>query len=119
MIIGMHAVIFSKKPEVDRAFFKKILKMPSVDTGDGWLIFGLPPAELAVHPSDRISVHELYLICDNIKAFVSKMEKQNIKCTMIQDRSWGLLTTLRLPGGGKLGVYEARHKRPNPKKPTT
>ena len=78
----------------------------------GWLIFGLPPAELAVHPSDKNDVQELYLLCDNIESFVQEMAQWNISCSPLQNQSWGLLTKITPPGGGKLGVYQSRHARP-------
>lgn len=112
MITGAHAIIFSADPEADRAFFRDSLKLPNVDVGEGWLVFALPPAELAVHPFERNDVHELYLICDDVATFVSEMGRRGVICSPVQEESWGLLTKLTLPGGGKLGVYEARHERP-------
>lgn len=112
MINGAHSVIYSKDADADREFFRDILNLPHVDDGDGWLIFGLPPAEAAFHPSDKNDVHELHLICDNVEEFVSEMKKRNISCEPVQDRGWGLITYVALPGGGKLGVYQARHARP-------
>ena len=116
MINGAHTVIYSKDPEADRAFLRDVLGLPNVDAGDGWLIFGLPPAEVALHPSDRNSVHELYLMCDDVEALVTDMKKRNIACGPVQNPGWGRLTELTLPGGGKLGVYEPRHARPEPMK---
>jgi hypothetical protein len=112
MIIGVHSIIYSIDPNADRAFLRDVLKLTSVDAGQGWLIFGLPPAEVAVHPSDRNDIHEFYLTCDDIEAFMMEMTKHNVSCSPIRDRGWGLLTHLILPGGGKLGVYEPRHERP-------
>jgi hypothetical protein len=112
MIIGAHSIIYSKNPDADRAFLGDVLKLTNVDVGDGWLIFGLPPAEVAVHPSDKNDVHEFYLMVDDINAFISEMKENNITCGPVQDEGWGLLTQLTLPGGGKLGVYEPRHARP-------
>jgi hypothetical protein len=112
MINGAHVVIQSKKPDADRAFFQKILGLDHVDVGGGWLIFGLPPSEVAVHPSDKNSAHELYLMCEDVAAFVKAMGAKKIACSAINDEGWGLVTTLKLPGGGKLGVYEPRHARP-------
>jgi len=112
MITGAHTLIFSADPDADRRFFRDVLGLPDVDVGDGWLIFGLPPAEVAVHPSDENSVHELYLICDDIGALIADMAHSGIACTPIEDHPWGLLTRLSLPGGGKLGVYQPRHARP-------
>lgn len=111
-IIGAHAIIYSRKPEADRAFLRDVLRLPHVDAGEGWLIFGLPPAELAIHPSSKNNVHELYLMCRDLGAFAAQMEKNGIRCSPIQRLSWGKLTKLRLPGGGKLGVYQPLHVRP-------
>ena len=112
MIIGAHSVIYSKNPEADRAFLRDVLKLTHVDVGGGWLVFGLPPAEVAVHPSDRNDVHEFYLMCDDIGLLKDEMLKQGIASSAVQDEGWGLLTWLRLPGGGKLGIYQPRHQRP-------
>ncbi len=114
MIVGAHAILYSRKPEADRAFLKDVLKFPNVDVGGGWLIFGLPPAEVAVHPSEKNDVHEFYLMCDDVQAFVAEMDRKAISCSEVQSMGWGLLTHVRLPGGGKLGVYQARHARPRP-----
>lgn len=116
MITGAHSIIYSTNAEADRAFFRDVLKLTNVDVGDGWLIFGLPPAEVAVHPSDEDNVHEFYLMCDNVEAFAAEMEKKKITCGPVNDMGWGLLTQLTLPGGGKLGVYQPRHARPQPMK---
>ena len=112
MITGAHSIIYSKNPDVDRAFFRDVLKLTNVDAGGGWLIFGLPPAEVAVHPSDKNDVHELYLICDDVAALVEEMTKRNVVCEPVQNQGWGLLTSITLPGGGKLGIYQPRHARP-------
>jgi len=112
VIIGAHSIIYSTDPDADRAFLRDVLQLPSVDVGGGWLIFGLPPAEVAVHPSDRNDVHELYLMCDDIDAFVTAMQKRGIPCGPVRNQGWGLLTQVTLPGGGKLGVYQPRHARP-------
>ena len=116
MISGAHSIIYSTNAEADRAFFRDVLQLTNVDVGDGWLIFGLPPAEVAVHPSDEDNVHEFYLICDDVEAFIAEMEKENITCGPVNDMGWGLLTQLTLPGGGKLGIYQPRHARPAPLK---
>ncbi len=112
MINGAHVIIYTTDVEADRAFFRDVLKLPNVDVGEGWLIFGLPPAEVALHPSSADTDHELYLMCDDVEAFTAEMEQQNIKTTPVDDQGWGLLTHLTLPGGGKLGVYQPRHERP-------
>ena len=114
MITGVHTIIYSKNAEADKAFFQDILKLTNVDVGQGWLIFGLPPSELAVHPSTDSEHHELYLMCDNINTFVQQMNEHKVACSEIQDQGWGLLTALTLPGGGKIGVYQPRHLRPEP-----
>jgi hypothetical protein len=112
MINGAHLIVYSKDSAADRAFFQDVLGLEHVDVGDGWLIFGLPPSEVAVHPSKKNGVHELYLMCEDVNAFVKAMKQQKIACDAVQDQGWGLLTSITLPGGGKLGVYEPRHERP-------
>ncbi len=117
MISGAHSIIYSTNAEADRAFLRDVLHLSGVDAGDGWLIFGLPPSELAVHPAGENDVHEFYLITDDVNAFVAALETRGTPCSVIQDRGWGLLTHLTLPGGGKLGVYEPRHARPTASAP--
>jgi hypothetical protein len=112
MITGAHSIIYSTDSEADRAFFRDVLNLPNVDVGGGWLIFGLPPAEVAVHPGEENDVHEFHLICDDVDVFVAEMKKRKVGCEPVQDEGWGRLTQLTLPGGGKLGVYEPRHARP-------
>jgi hypothetical protein len=119
MTTGIHLIIYSKDAEADKVFFRDILKLSSVDVGHGWLIFGLPPSELAVHPSSENDHHEIYLMCDDIKTFVEQMSKKKVACSEIQDQDWGQLAQLTLPGGGKLGVYQPRHARPKPMKVKT
>lgn len=112
MINGAHIVIYSTDPEADRAFLRDTLKLPNVDVGGGWLIFGLPPAEAAFHPSEKNDVHEVFLMCEDIEAFIGEMQQQGVTTTAVQEQRWGRLTQITLPGGGKLGVYEPRHARP-------
>ncbi len=112
MITGIHTIIYSKNAEADKAFFRDVLKLTNVDVGHGWLIFELPPSELAVHPSDDAEHHEIYLMCDDINMFVQQMKEHKIICSEIQEQRWGLLVELTLPGGGKLGVYQPKHARP-------
>lgn len=119
MITGAHAIIYSTNADADRAFLRDVLRFTHVDVGDGWLIFGLPPAEVAVHPSGENDTHELYLMCDDVAALVSEMSGHGIVCTMVENLGWGLRTQLRLPGGGRLGIYEPRHARPPQMKATT
>ena len=112
MLIGAHSIIYSTNPDADRAFLRDVLRLPNVDVGEGWLVFGLPPAEVAVHPSDTNDRHEFYLLCDDVVAFVAEMKTHNIACGPLQNQGWGVLTQLTLPGGGKLGIYQPRHARP-------
>ena len=114
MIIGAHSVIYSIDPEADRAFLRDVLKLTRVDVGDGWLIFGLPPAEVAVHPSEENDIHEFYLMTDDAAGFIAEMKRRNIGCSEAQDLGWGVLLQITLPGGGTIGVYEPRHARPEP-----
>lgn len=112
MINGAHVIIQSRQPEADRAFFRDVLGLSHVDVGGGWLIFGLPPSEVAVHPGKRDSVHEFYLMCEDVKGLVKTLTARGIACGGIEDQGWGLLTSITLPGGGSLGAYEPRHARP-------
>lgn len=112
MISGAHTIIYSSDAEADRAFFRDVLKFQHVDAGDGWLIFKLPPAELACHPAQNSGMHEFYLICDNIADFVAAMATAAVSCSAVQEEPWGRLVHITLPGGGKLGVYQALHASP-------
>jgi hypothetical protein len=112
MLIGAHCILSSTRPEQDRAFLREIFELPDVDLGHGWSIFALPPAEIAVHPSEKNDVHELYLMCDDIAAFVAEMRSRSVACTAVEELRWGRLVRITLPGGGKLGVYEPLHARP-------
>src|SRR5262245_60745420 len=112
MINGAHAIVYSTNPEADRAFFRDVLGLPNVDVGEGWLIFGLPPAEVAVHPSRKNDLHEFYLMCRDVDAFIAAMRKRGLKCAKATNQGWGIMTQVTLPGGGRLGVYQPRHARP-------
>jgi hypothetical protein len=112
MIHGAHVIIYSKDAEADRAFFRDTLKYRHADAGHGWLIFALPPAEVAVHPGESNDKHELYLMCDDINGFIAEMAKKNVSCGPVSQERWGVLTSVTLPGGGNLGVYEPRHASP-------
>ena len=114
MIVGAHSIIYSKSPEADRAFLRDVLKLSHVDVGGGWLIFGLPPSEVAVHPSKKNDIHEFYLMCKDVGVFAAAMQKHGLDCSPVQNLGWGLLTKVTLPGGGVLGVYEPCHARPKP-----
>ena len=112
MIVGAHSIIYSADPVADRAFFRDVLHLPHVSAGDGWLIFSLPPSEVAVHPADQSGGQEFFLLCDDMEAFFPEMARHEIHCTPVQSQAWGLLTQITLPGGGLLGVYQPRHARP-------
>jgi len=110
MITGVHAILYGKQPEQVRAFFRDVLEYPAVDAGHGWLIFALPPAEIAAHPADNEEFHELYLMCDDVAATVENLTGKGVKFVMpIADRGWGLVTRFELPGGGEMGLYQPRH----------
>jgi catechol 2,3-dioxygenase-like lactoylglutathione lyase family enzyme len=109
MISGAHVIIYSRDADADRAFFRDVLEYPHVDAGGGWLIFKLPPGEVAVHPAEGIPSHELYLMCDDVNATVESLAAKGVRCGPVSDRGWGLLTSIQLPGGGELGLYEPRH----------
>jgi catechol 2,3-dioxygenase-like lactoylglutathione lyase family enzyme len=109
MISGAHVIVYSKNVEADRAFFRDVLGFKSVDAGHGWLIFALPPAEAAFHPAEESSVHELYLMCDDLKAEMASLAKQNVKCSKVQEARWGSITKMQLPGGGQVGLYQPKH----------
>jgi catechol 2,3-dioxygenase-like lactoylglutathione lyase family enzyme len=108
MITGAHVIVYSRDADADRAFFRDVLEYPHVDAGGGWLIFKLPPGEAAVHPADAPS-YELYLMCDDVNTTVEQLTAKGVSCGPVSDQGWGLLTSIRLPGGGDLGLYEPRH----------
>jgi catechol 2,3-dioxygenase-like lactoylglutathione lyase family enzyme len=110
MINGAHVIIYSRDAEADRVFFRDTLGCHYVDAGHGWLIFRLPPAELALHPADGEQAHELFLMCDDVAATVAELAAKGVEFTIpITEERWGLRTALRLPGGGELGLYEPSH----------
>ncbi len=112
MITGAHTILYSTNPEADRAFFRDVLKFPYVDVGHGWLIFALPPSEIAIHPSDKNNYHEFYLMCDDVEALLADMKGKGVECDSLQRERWGILTKVALPGGGKVGIYQPLHPRP-------
>ena len=120
MIYGAHVLLYSKDPEADRMFFSNVLKLRSVDVGGGWLIFALPPAELAVHPGEFRQEHAghsllgavLYLMCDNLQETIQSLQEQKVICTEIEQEPWGIRTTIRLPSGSELGLYQPAHASP-------
>jgi len=109
MIFGAHVIVYSKDAMADRAFFRDVLGLASVDAGHGWLIFALPPAEVAVHPAEENTRHELYFMCDDLPAEISALEKKGIRCSDVQEARWGSITKIRLPGGGEVGLYQPKH----------
>ena len=114
MINGVHAIVFSEDTERTRAFFRDTLGLGSIDAGGGWLIFALPPAELAAHPTDDHPRHELFLMCDDIRATVAELKARGIEFTAkIAEERWGLTMTFELPGAGPMSLYEPRHSRPS------
>jgi catechol 2,3-dioxygenase-like lactoylglutathione lyase family enzyme len=113
VITGMHAIVFSPDAEKVRAFFGDVLGLSSVDAGGGWLIFALPPAELAVHPADGDGHHELYLMCDDIHATLAELRGKGVEVARdVSDQGWGLLAAIRLPDGGEFPIYQPRHASP-------
>ena len=112
MINGAHIIIYSKNADADKTFFRDVLNWPHVDVGHGWLIFKLPPAELAVHPSDANDLHEVYLMCDDLDAEMTALAAAGVVCDEPLAQGWGRMTRLTLPGGGKVGLYQPRHERP-------
>jgi catechol 2,3-dioxygenase-like lactoylglutathione lyase family enzyme len=110
MITGIHALLYSRDADATRAFFRDILGFPSVDAGQGWLVFALPPAELGIHPAEADAEPELYLMCDNVERTVTELRAKGVEITRpVTDEGWGKVTALRLPGGIELGLYEPRH----------
>lgn len=112
MINGAHVIIYSKNAEADRAFLRDVLQFSYVDVHGGWLIFKLPPAEAAVHPSDENDLHELYLMTDDLDVEIRALQKAGVTFEAIAQQSWGRSTRIKLPGGGTLGLYQPRHQRP-------
>ena len=120
MIMGAHILLISENAEADRAFFRDVLGYHNVDAGRGWLIFKLPPAELAVHPAgeekpQRHTEHAmlgavLYLLCDDLQATIKMLQAKNVSCTEIGEERWGVRTTIRLPSGGEIGLYQPKHQ---------
>jgi catechol 2,3-dioxygenase-like lactoylglutathione lyase family enzyme len=108
MISGAHIVVYSKHAEADRAFFRDVLGFKSVDAGHGWLIFALPPAEAAFHPSEE-QKHELYFMCDDLKAEMASLARKGVECSKIEVARWGSITKMRLPSGGDVGLYQPKH----------
>jgi hypothetical protein len=119
VITGSHLLLYSKNPEADRAFFREVLEFPAVDAGGGWLIFALPPAEVGIHPDsgDFVQAHAgsqllgavLYLMCDDLHSVIRSLESKNVSCTPAAEEEWGIRTSIRLPSGGEIGLYQPSH----------
>jgi catechol 2,3-dioxygenase-like lactoylglutathione lyase family enzyme len=113
MISGVHAIIFSREADAVRAFLRDVLEFPSVDAGEGWPVFALPPAELAAHPADDAGHHELYLMCDDIEAAIMQLEGKGVEISQpISEERWGRLTAIRMPDGSELRLYQPTHPTP-------
>jgi hypothetical protein len=119
MINGAHVLLYSTNPDADRGFFRDVLKYPNVDAGGGWLIFALPPAELAVHPADEKTLQRhaghrmlgavLYLMCKDLKATIRSLKSKKVSCTEVEKEQWGIRTTIKRPSGGEIGLYQPTH----------
>jgi hypothetical protein len=112
MIHAAHVILYSRDPQADRDFLRDVLRTPSADAGGGWMIYALPPAEIAVHPGEENGKHELYLMCEDIHAFVTEMTNRGVPHSPVEEQRWGSLTHITLPGGGQLGVYQPKHASP-------
>ena len=120
MILGAHVLLYTTNPDADRAFFRDVLEFQGIDIGGGWLIFKLPPSELALHPGDgqfaqRHADHVMpgalvYLMCDDLQATIASLAKKNVQCTDVETEEWGIRTTIRMPSGGEIGLYQPTHK---------
>ena len=110
LISGAHVLTYSRDADADRAFFKNVLGLDSVDSGGGWLIFALPPAEVAIHPTEDADHHELYLLCEDIEATAQELERRGVQLKRPFDEArWGRVTEITLPGGGRIGLYQPKH----------
>ncbi|HEY2781103.1 MAG TPA: VOC family protein [Steroidobacteraceae bacterium] len=109
MIFGAHVVLYSKDAEADRAFFRDVLGLKSVDAGHGWLIFALPPAEAAFHPSEENGLHELFFVCDDLAAEMASLAQKQVSFSEVQEARWGSIVRMKLPGGSDIGLYQPKH----------
>jgi catechol 2,3-dioxygenase-like lactoylglutathione lyase family enzyme len=109
MIFGAHVILYSKNAEADRGFLRDVLGLAHVDAGHGWLIFALPPGEVAVHPAEENGRHELYLMCDDLAAEIAALGAKGVPCSEVHQERWGSITRIPLPGGGQVGLYEPKH----------
>ena len=109
MFTGSHVVVFTQDAEADRAFFRDVLEMPAVNAGGGWLVFALPPSEVAFHPAAENDRHSLFLMCEDLAATIMELERRGARCEEPTEESWGMRTSIHLPGGGRLGLYQPKH----------
>ena len=109
MIFGAHVIVYSKDAAADRSFFRDALGFAAVDAGHDWLIFALPPAEVAVHPDEENGRHELYFMCDDLRAEIAALGEKGVQCSDVQEARWGSITRIQLPGGGEVGLYQPKH----------
>jgi hypothetical protein len=109
MISGAHIIVYSKNAEADRAFLRVVLGLKSVDAGHGWLIFALPPAEAAFHPSDGDGASQLYFMCDDLKVEIDSLARKGVACSKVHEERWGSITKIPLPSGGDIGLYQPKH----------
>jgi catechol 2,3-dioxygenase-like lactoylglutathione lyase family enzyme len=109
VIFGAHVIVYSNDAEADRRFFQEVLGFSSVDAGHGWLIFALPPAELAVHPGEGDASRELYFMCDDLEVEMGRLRSKGVDCSEVEEARWGSVTKVRLPGGGDVGLYQPKH----------
>ncbi len=112
MIFGAHVIVYSNDAPADRDFFSDVLGFPSVDAGHDWLIFALPPAELAVHPAEGAVGHELFFMCDDLNAQIAALAEKNVRCSEVEVARWGSVTKIRLPSGCEVGLYQPTHSSP-------
>lgn len=119
MTTGAHFLLYSTDPDADRRFMDEVLGLRSVDAGDGWLIFALPPSEIAVHPASENFVQRhsghvlagsvLYLMCDDLHSTIAELERNGASTSEVQTAGWGIMTTIPLPSGCEIGLYQPRH----------
>ncbi len=110
MIAGGHVIVYTRDAAADRAFFRDVLRLPAVDSGDGWLVFALPAAEVAFHPASGNDAHQLYLVCASLHDTIAELKARGVECDPPAVETWGMRTAFTLPGGGRLGLYQPRHR---------
>jgi catechol 2,3-dioxygenase-like lactoylglutathione lyase family enzyme len=109
MIFGAHVIVFTHDAEADRIFFRDVLGMSGVDSGGGWLIFEMPPSEVAFHPTDESPTNEIYLLCDDLAIEMQQLEEKGVVFTPVDEERWGTITRFSLPGGTTIGLYQPKH----------